>query len=405
VNVATAAVLAVLGVALVAACIPRMRRRRIAARSAALETRDAATRARSDFLARLSRDIRTPMTGIIGMTELALATNLRPTQREYLETVRDCADSLLVVLKSVMDLATIDAGVLRLERVDFSLRKVIAEMVEPLAGRARQKGLALQTYVRPDVPDALNGDGTRLRQILANLIDTAIESTEEDDVALRVSLAPDSLNRYDIRFEVAGMRPSVASEARTTVSFALASRLAEMMRGRLSLEQVPAGGPQLRCTVRFAPATAAIAPPAPAAHRDPGAVPAPGRPLRVLLAEDNSVNQKLAIHLLEAAGHNVRSACDGVQAVEVYRHEPFDLICLDLHMPLKGGLEAAAEIRQIDRARGGRVAIIALTADALQGDRERCLAAGMDGYVTKPVRRDELQSEIKRVLQRPAEAV
>jgi CheY-like chemotaxis protein len=403
VNTAAAAVLAVLGIALVVACIPRIRRR-IAGRSAAVETRDAATRARSEFLARLSRDIRTPMTGIIGMTELTLETNLRPTQREYLEAVRDCADSLLVVLNSVMDLATIDAGVLQLERVDFSLRGVIAETVDPLAGRARQKGLALQTYVRPDVPDALNGAPTRLRQILANLIDTAIESTEGDDVVLRVSLAPDSLNRYDIRFDVAGMRPSVASEAQTTVSFALASRLAEMMRGRLSLEHVPAGGPLFRCTVRFAPATAAIEPPAPA-HRDAGAAPAPGRPLRVLLAEDNSVNQKLAIHLLEAAGHNVRSACDGVQAVDVYRHEPFDLICLDVHMPLKGGLEAAAEIRQIERARGGRVPIIALTADAMQGDRERCLAAGMDGYVTKPVRRDELHSEIQRVLQCLAEAV
>jgi CheY-like chemotaxis protein len=403
VNVAAGAVLAVLGIALVAACIPRMRRRRIAARSAAVETRDAATSARSEFLARLSRDIRTPMTGIIGMTELALATNLRATQREYLEAVRDCADSLLVVLNSVMDLATIDAGLLRLERVDFSLRSVIAETVEPLAGRARQKGFALQTYVRPDVPDVLNGDATRLRQILANLIDTAIESTEADDVVLRVSLAPDSLNRYDIRFEVAGMRPSVATEAATTVSFALASRLAEMMRGRLSLDNVPAGGPLFRCTVRFAPATAAIEPSL--ARRDASASPASSRPLRVLLAEDNSINQKLAIHLLEAAGHDVRSASDGVQAVDVYRHEPFDLICLDLHMPLKGGLEAAAEIRRIERARGGHVPIIALTADAMQGDRERCLAAGMDGYVTKPVRRDELQSEIERVVQPPAEAV
>ena len=401
-NIAMAAAgLAASGIVLGAWLIRR--RRRVAARRAALDARDTVTRARCDFLARLSREIRTPMTGIIGMTELALATELRPAQREYLESVRDCADSLLVVLNGVMDIATIEAGVLRLEPIDFSLRHVLAEVVQPLASRANQKGFALQLYVRPDVPDALNGDAGRLRQILGNLVGAAIECTEDEDVVLRVSLAPDSLHRYDLRFEVAAMSPRMGPEAQATVSFALVSKLVTMMRGRLSHENASGGGTGFRCTLRFASAAAATEPPPPLCQTT-SVASASGRPLRVVLAADNSVNQKLAIHLLEAAGHDVRPAHDGVEAVDVYRREPFDLICLDVHMPLMDGLEAAAEIRRIDLERGGRVPIIALTAHAMQGDRERCFAAGMDGYVTKPVRRDELHAEIARVLHLSPEA-
>ncbi len=379
----------------------------------AKEAAEEASRLKSQFLANISHDLRTPMNGIIGMTALALRTKLDEQQRDYLTTVLESAESLLCLLNDILDFSKIEAGKLTLEEIPFDLRELVEQTVKSLRVDAQSKGLTVNWKVDPAVPARLTGDPTRLRQILNNLVSNAIKFTERGQVDVEIKLvsATDGEVFLHIAVRDTGIgippekmeeifEPFTQADGSTTRRFggtglglSIASRLARMMGGRIWVESEVGKGSTFHVALRFAVAQPHAGQPA-ATEVEAGSHPRTA--LRILLAEDNPINQKVIVKILEVEGHQVTVASDGNEAVELAGREAFDLILMDVQMPTMSGLEAARLIREREHVTGGHIPIVALTASAMKGDRERCLEAGMDDYLSKPVRPDALLELISR---------
>jgi len=354
------------------------------------------------------------MNGIIGLTGLVLDGQLQPEQREQLTLVQKSAHTLLHIINDILDISKIEAGRLTIEAIPFHLRNQLAESLKIQKPRASEKGLSFSADVAPDVPDHVVGDWARLQQILTNLVGNAIKFTEQGGITVRLSVDAQAQGSALLRFAVtdtgigipperqkAIFDPFTQADGSTTRRFGgtglgltISKTLAEMMNGRIWVESEAGRGSTFSFTARVGVAEVASKP---KTERMP-VITLPERPLRILVTDDVAMNQLVATRLLEKQGHQVKVASSGREALAALEREVFDVALLDLEMSDIDGFEATSVIREREKKTGRHLPIVATTAHAMAGVRERCLSAGMDGYLSKPLDALAMAAEIRRVV-------
>ena len=383
-----------------------------------------ANQAKSDFVANMSHEIRTPMNGIIGMTGMLRDTPLTQAQHELAQTIQASAEALLAIVNDILDFSKIEAGKLEFETVDIDVPQVLAGTLDLMQSQAQAKGIELHSAIDADVPAFLRGDAGRLRQVLINLLNNAIKFTPQGEIRLLISVDRQSEDMAVLRFRVSdtgiGVAPEVqehlfqafaqgdASTTRkyggTGLGLAICKQLVVKMHGDIGVESSLGRGSTFWFTVELAKKSANAA--LPIAEEqveiELAAEEKPGRGQRILIAEDNAVNQRVAAYELRQLGYTADTVADGCEVLEALSRIPYSVILMDCHMPEMDGYETTRRIRA---AGGHQPYIIAITANAMQGDKEVCLAAGMDGYVSKPVRTAELKAALRKALQPSVESI
>jgi PAS domain S-box-containing protein len=373
----------------------------------AKDAAEQADRAKSRFLANMSHEIRTPMAGVLGLVDLLLKTDLSSPQRDYVTLVQSSATSLLRLIDDILDFSKIEAGRLLLERVPFDLPATLREIVELLRFRASAQGTELGVDFGPGVPRWVWGDPGRLRQVLTNLVGNAVKFTEDGQVWIEVWPLADGRLRFEITdtgigipkeaqerlFELFSQADSSTSRryGGSGLGLAISQRIVQQMEGEIGCESEPGEGSTFWFHLRFEPASPPLSLPLPG---DDAVPRRPGRQRRILVAEDNVVNQLVVTQHLAALGYEVLAVNNGREALQALERTPVDLVLMDCQMPELDGYEATRQIR-LGAAESRGVPIVALTAHAMKEELERCLAVGMNDYITKPFRKEALQQKLE----------
>jgi signal transduction histidine kinase/CheY-like chemotaxis protein len=401
----------------------------------AKQAAEEANRTKSEFLANMSHEIRTPMNGVLGMSELLLETGLTDTQRRYARNIHGSGEALLHIINDILDFSKIEAGKMKLDPADFDVRTVTHQVIELMQPRALEKGLALGCRIDDSVPVAVRGDAGRLRQVLMNLVGNGVKFTERGEVGVTVTrldpaTSPAPAEACVLQFTVRDTGIGICADAQgalfkafsqvdgstsrrfggTGLGLVISKQLIELMGGHIELESATGAGATFTFTVQLEAAAEATTAYRGEVHALLGRDTRQRRPIapRVLLVEDNRVNQEVAKAMLCALGCEVDIAADGRAGVEAAFSRTYDIVLMDCQMPEMDGYLATAAIRtrEADASQQGatrRIPIVALTANAMKGDRERCLAAGMDDYLAKPVRKEQLEQALKTWLARDQE--